>query len=506
MSISKDQIKNKFVSILGEDNVSTDPVDLISHGYVSKGLEAKYKDVEFKASFLITPRNKDDVIQIVKYCNENKIPIIPRCAATSLAGQVVPVKDNSVLMDFGRHMNKIKEINIEEEFIIVEPGVQFLDIQDELSKYGYQFQAEPGSAFYCQAAGMVGNNASGATSHKYGTTGDFVNHLEVVLANGDVINVGHRSGVVKSVAGYDLVSLFVGSEGTLGIFTEITLKIGRIPKNEITMVVSYSSLDDCWKCVQEIKKEGEENLNIELFEYADSMTLNGINAHFKWLKKRGYKRLKVKKRQGTILIKLVGQDLDKQVKIIEEIANREDLYEKLPKIQIFKEAWDQSMLWKGRHNAGPSIARSMNPPPDPRMYIPMVLDIAVPPNKIINFIKTSKELSSKYGILPITFGHFLDGNVHLIAAITINDETLERAREFQKILLDKVFNEYGGTITAEHGVGLWKQSQLKKEYSEETVDIMRKIKDLFDPNHILNPGKMAVDEIPEIANLEGIGE
>ena len=118
--------------------------------------------------------------------------------------------------------------------------------------FGYFFQAEPGSAFYCQIGGMVGNNASGATSHKYGTTGDYVNHLEIVLADGIMINVGHRNGIVKSVAGYDLVRLFVGSEGTLGIITEITLKIGKMPKNEKSMIISFKTLDDCWKCVKKI--------------------------------------------------------------------------------------------------------------------------------------------------------------------------------------------------------------------------------------------------------------
>lgn len=502
---TKDQIKKNLIDILGEDNVSTDPVDLISHGYVSKGLEAYFKDLDFRASFLVTPRNKEDIIAIVKYCNENNIPIIPRGAATSTAGQVVPVKDNSILMDFGRHMNKIKEINTEEEYIIVEPGVAFAEIQKQLSKHGYFFQAEPGSAFYCLIGGMVANNASGATSHKYGTTGDYVNHLEIVLANGDVINVGHRNGIVKSVAGYDLVSLFVGSEGTLGIFTEITLRIGRLPQNEISLVISYKSLEDCWKCVKEIKKLGE-SLNIELLEYADAMTLNGINANFKWLRKRGYKKIKVKKRDGTILLKLVGENLDKQKERVEKIANREGIYEDLPNIETFEDPLDQSMLWEGRHNAGPSIARAMNPPPDPRMYIPLVLDLAVQPSKVIDFIKISKELSKEYGILPITFGHFMDGNVHLIAAITINDENLRKAREFQEKLMDEIYDKLGGTITAEHGVGLWKQNQLAREYGEEAMEIMRKIKDLFDPNHILNPGKMGVNDIPEIANLKGMGE
>ncbi len=505
MRISKEEIEKRLIEILGEDNVSTDPIDLISHGYVSKGLETYFKDLKFRATYFVTPRNKEDVIQIVKFCNKNKIPIIPRGAGTSTAGQVVPIEENTILMDFGKHMNKIKEINISEEYIIVEPGVPFIDIQKELSKFGYFFQAEPGSAFYCQIGGMVGNNASGATSHKYGTTGDYVNHLEIVLADGTMINVGHRNGIVKSVAGYDLVRLFVGSEGTLGIITEITLKIGKMPKNEKSMIISFKTLDDCWKCVKKIKEESE-NLNLELFEYADSMTLEGINANFKWLAKRGYKKIKVKKRDGTILLKLVGKDIDGQIELIKEIATNENFYDELPAIDIFEEPFDQVMLWEGRHNAGPSIARAMKPPQDPRMYIPLVLDLAVPPNKVINFIKIAKQLSKEFGILPITFGHFLDGNVHLIAAITINEETLKNARIFQQKLMDKIYNEFGGTITAEHGVGLWKQSQLVREYGETTMNIMKKIKDLFDPNHILNPCKMGVDKIPEIADLKGLGE
>ena len=352
---------------------------------------------------------------------------------------------------------------------------------------------------------MVANNASGATSFKYGTTGDYVNHLEVVLANGTVLNVGHRSGVEKSVAGYDLVRLFVGSEGTLGIFTEITLRIGPLPGNEVSMVISFQKLDDCWKCTQEIKKH-REFFNLELFEYADSMTLEGVNANFKWLAKRGYKKMKIKKRDGTILLKLVGKDLKNQVKIIQEIANREEIYENPPKVEVLENSLDQSMLWQGRHNAGPSIARQMNPPLDPRIFIPAVLDLAVPPNQIIEFIKFAKETAKSYGFIPITFGHFLSGNVHLITALTITDENMEKVIEFQRIIMDKVYNDFKGTVTAEHGIGLWKQSYLKQEYGENTMNYMKKIKELFDPNHILNPGKMGVDEeIPEIADFKGLG-
>ncbi|MFX0133975.1 MAG: FAD-binding oxidoreductase [Candidatus Hodarchaeota archaeon] len=508
--MNKDEIYNKLIDICGKDDVSIDDVDLIATGdWIAKGLEAVYKDISFKAGFLVTPKNKEEIIKILKLANENKIPIIPRAANTSYGGQVLPVYPNTILMDFGKHMNRILEINLDEEYCVVEPGVEFWLLQHELAKKGYFFPAEPGSAFACMIGGMVGNNASGATSFRFGTTRDYTKGLEVVLANGKLIKTGsHRKGTEKSVSGYDLTSLFVGSEGTLGIFTEITLKIQPYPKHEVSIVISFGDLDICFYAIEKIREMG---LNLALLEYADEMTLDGINKNFKFQLKQGKikKKMKVPKKAGTLLIKIIGtqeknmkEDLERLQKLIES----EEFAEKEPKILILESPIDQEVLWNARHNAGPGLARSMAPPIVPRMFIPAVLDVAVPPNKISEFLKEAKEIATSYGFLPITFGHVMDGNVHLISAQNMTDENMAKIKEFQEKILDKVFS-FGGTITAEHGIGLWKQQFLEKEFGKETVEAMRMIKRAFDPNNILNPGKMALDEtIPKVVFFEELGE
>ncbi|MFX1299036.1 MAG: FAD-binding oxidoreductase [Promethearchaeota archaeon] len=503
--MKKEEIFNKLAEICGEDDVSIDEADLIATGdWIARGLEALYKNVSFNAGFLVTPKNKDEIVQIVKYANANKIPIIPRAANTSFGGQVLPVKENTILMDFGKHMNKILEINLKEEYVVVEPGVEFWYLQEVLAKDGYFFPAEPGSAFSCMIGGMVGNNASGASSFRFGTTRDYVRGLEVVLANGNIIHTGHKRNE-KSVAGYDLTSLFVGSEGTLGIFTEIYLKIQKLPKNEVSLIVAFMSIDDAYKAIEVIR---DLDIDLALLEYVDPITIEGMNANLKIKLKQGIlkKKIRVPKRDGTLLIRLIGSQYKEDLQKVQELMNNAEIFgENLPKLLILEESINQKYLWDARHYAGPGIARTMDPPTVPRMMIPAVLDVAVPPSKIVEFLKKAKAISQEYSIIPITMGHIFDGNVHLIAAQNVNVENIAKIKEYQEKILDVVYS-LGGSITAEHGVGFWKQQFLEREFGKETIETMKKIKQTLDPNNILNPDKMGVGEIHPIVNFEGLGE
>lgn len=508
--MNKDEIYSKLIEISGSGDVSIDDADLIATGdWVAKGLEVLYKDISFKAGFLVTPKNKDEIVEIVNFANENKIPIIPRAANTSYAGQVLPIYPNTIMMDFGKHMNKILEINWDEEYCVVEPGVEFWFLQNELAKKGFFFPAEPGSAFSCMIGGMVGNNASGATSFRFGTTRDYTKGLEVVLASGKVIKTGnHRRGNVKSVSGYDLTSLFVGSEGTLGIFTEITLKIQSLPKYEISLVASFGNEDVCFTAIKKIKDLG---LNLGMLEYVDEMTLDGMNKNLKIQLEKGLikSKMKVPKKAGTLLIKIIGsqeEEVKKDLETLQNALSSGDFAEKAPAIMVLESPIEQEIIWNARHNAAPGLARSMAPPIAPRMFIPAVADIAVSPNNVPEFLKKSKEISKAYGFLPITFGHVLDGNIHLVSAQNMTEENIGKIKNFQGEILDLVFS-LGGTITAEHGIGLWKQQYLEKEFGKETIEVMKLIKRTLDPNNILNPGKMALDEeIPKVALFEELGE
>ncbi|HUX99350.1 MAG TPA: FAD-binding oxidoreductase, partial [Candidatus Deferrimicrobium sp.] len=372
--MNKEEIYQKLVEICGETDVSIDEADLIATGdWIAKGLEALYKNISFKAGFLVTPKAKDEIVKIVKYANANKIPIIPRAANTSYAGQVLPIKPNTIMMDFGKHFNKIIEINIKEEYAVVEPGVEFWYLQETLAKDGYFFPAEPGSAFSCMIGGMVANNASGATSFRFGTTKDYVRGLEIVMADGSIIHTGHKKNE-KSVAGYDLTSLFIGSEGTLGIYTEIYLKIKRLPKNEVTLIVAFKSLDNAFRAIEIIR---DLDLDLALVEYVDQMTIEGINTNLKFRLQKGMikSKIKVPKRDGTLLIKLIGPRFQENLQKLQNLlADSNNFGDDTPKVEVMDTPIDQQYLWDARHYAGPGLARSMEPPQVPRMFIPAVLD------------------------------------------------------------------------------------------------------------------------------------
>ncbi len=500
--MKKEEIYDKLVAICGKDDVSIDEADLIATGdWIAKGLEALYKDIQFKAGCLVTPKNKNEIVQIVKFANANNLPIIPRAANTSYAGQVLPVKENTIMMDFGKHLNKILEINIKGEYMVVQPGVEFWYLQEQLAKEGYFFPAEPGSAFSCMIGGMVANDASGATSFRFGSTHNYVNGLEIVMADGSIIHTGHKENV-KSVAGYDLTSLFVGSEGTLGIYTEIYLKIKKMPQNEVSLIVAFKDLDSAFQAIEKIRELDLEQ-SLALLEYVDEMTIEGINANLKVREKKGLllKKIKVPKRAGTLLIKLIGPRFKEDLQKLQETLQQfQDV-----KLEIMEEPIDQKFLWDARHYAGPGIARTMPPPEAPRMFIPAILDIAVPPSKILEFLKKAKEISQQFGFIPIGMGHIFDGNIHLISAQNVTEENLKRVKAFQEKILDVVYS-LGGSVTAEHGVGLWKQQFLEKEFGKETMDVMKKIKKALDPNNILNPDKMGLGEIQKIVHFEGLGE
>ncbi|MFX1299238.1 MAG: FAD-binding oxidoreductase, partial [Promethearchaeota archaeon] len=215
------------------------------------------------------------------------------------------------------------------------------------------------------------------------------------MADGSIIHTGHKE-CEKSVAGYDLTSLFVGSEGTLGIYTEIYLKIKKLPQNEISLVVAFKDLDTAFQAIELIR---DLELNLALMEYVDEMTIEGINANLKFREKKGLlkKRIKIPKRAGTLLIKLIGPTYKEDLqKLQQHLQKFQDI-----KIEVMDEPIDQKFLWDARHYAGPGLARTLPAPEVPRMFIPAILDIAVPPSKIIEFLKNAKQISQQFGFIPI---------------------------------------------------------------------------------------------------------
>ncbi|MDY6959043.1 MAG: FAD-binding oxidoreductase, partial [Halobacteriota archaeon] len=472
------EIIDIITGIVGEDDILVSDVDLACYSYdsVSRALRAFSKDFRLRADAVARPESTQEVVEIVKVANEYGVPLIPRGAGTSLAGQLLPVK-GGVVLDFSK-MGKIKMISTDDQCVIVEPGVEYFKLRSRLDEKGYFFPPEPGSAKVCTIGGMVANNASGSSAAKFGTTKNYVMDLEVVLASGEVIKTGART--IKSCSGYDLTSLFVGSEGTLGIITEITLRILPKPEGEVSFVASFGSIGAACDAGRRLL----EKLNPSVLEFVDRTTTLGM--------KRYDESLKLSL-APSLIVRLSGREstLDDQLSEAKEICGT------AKKFKIYKDELQKS-LWQARHSAGP-ILSSLSPHIKSTFtQAPATLDFAVPLSKIVESTEAIDEIVKEHNLIVLRFGHLGDGNIHHIIEIPLGSEKdLKMLREVQRVMAEKMI-EFGGTMTAEHGVGLWKAPYLELEKGH-SMEVMRQIKKTLDPNNILNPGKMALDGVSDMA-------
>ncbi|TXT64482.1 MAG: putative Glycolate oxidase subunit GlcD [Promethearchaeota archaeon] len=473
-------IINKIKNIIGNRYISNDPVELYcySHDYTSRALSWIYDEYQFMADLIIKPRNEIQIKEIVDLANEEYIKLIPRGAGTSFGGQFLPI-DGGVVIDFSV-MNAILEINPEEHYAVVEPGVLYKDLGHELKKIGrgYWIPCNPGSAEVCTIGGMIANNASGESAIKYGTTRDYLLNLKAVLGTGQKVQFG--SLVKKSVSGLDLLSLLVGSEGTLGIITEATLKFKALPETFITVIASFDSK----KAAIEMAGKIQEYITPMSLEIADQAVLSGMNLYLS----RIYPKLSLKVSTVALFVRLDGDRETTGIhaqKIKELFMNDKNASD----VKILTEE-EHEYLWKSRDCSGPSLLRLLRPFRNAAPYAPAILDFAVPFSKIFSFFEAlsqiMKENNLGYGIV----GHLGDGNLHINTTISLKSEAdFKKIGDLQKTLIDQTMS-LGGTITAEHGCGLWKAPYLPLEHGKEGVELMKKIKQVFDPNNILNPGKM----------------
>jgi len=477
------EIIDILTGIVGEEDILVSDVDLLCYSYdsVSRALRAFSEDFRLRADAVVRPESTQEVVEIVKVANENGVPLIPRGAGTSLAGQLLPVK-GGIVLDFSK-MDKIREISTDDQCVIMEPGVEYFRLGSKLDERGYFFPPEPGSAKVCTIGGMVANNASGSSAAKFGTTKNYVMDLEVVLASGEVIRTGSRT--IKSCSGYDLTSLFVGSEGTLGIITEVMLRILPKPEGEVSFVASFGSIEAACDAGKKIL----ERLNPPVLEFVDRTTTLGMKRYDEALK------LSI---APSLIIKLSGR----RKTLADQLSEAEEICGAAKKFKIF-EGEVQKSLWQARHSAGP-ILSSLSPHlASPFMQAPATLDFAVPLSKIVESTEAIDRIVKEYGLIVLRFGHLGDGNIHHIIEIPLEDKKdLEKLREVQRSMAETML-EFGGTMTAEHGVGLWKAPYLELEKGH-SIEVMRQIKRTLDPNNILNPGKMALDGVPGIALFKGV--
>lgn len=409
---------------------------------------------------VVYPTNKQEVKDIVHFAKENKISITPFGIGSGLEGQIIP-QHGGISMDFSL-MKNILEIYPDDFIAVVQPGVTRGQLNLQLKKHGLFFPVDPGVD--ATLGGMSATNASGTNSVKYGVTRDQVLALEVVLADGRIINTGSKA--VKSSSGYSLKDLFIGSEGTLGIFTEITLRLHGIPEHEMAARICFSNLDEAGETALQILSSGIPLGKIELVDY---QTITAVNQYLNFNIKEA----------DTLFIECSGskQEVEQQIETIKEIAT-------LANSQSFEYEYESRArmnLWEARHKAGMAIAAA-----NPGKKL-MSTDVCVPISYLPDAIHHAREVVENHQVNASIFGHVGDGNFHVVLAIDPDDpESLETALEINEEIVLHALN-LDGTCSGEHGIGTGKKKYLGIEHGK-SVDVMKEIKAMFDPQSIFNPG------------------
>lgn len=455
------RLRQALIDIVGEQNFTDSLIDLVSYSYDAS--EHSHRPV-----CGVWVETADQVSEVLKLANRENIPVIPRGAGTGLSGMAVPVK-GGVVLDLN-HMNKILKVSIEDRLAVVQPGVVYADLERALAPYGFFFPPDPASGKVSTLGGNVATNAGGVKGAKYGTTRDYVLGLQVVLPDGRVMRTGSKT--MKSVSGYDLTRLFVGSEGTLGVVTEITLKINPKPPAASTALATFDNLEDAGRTVSQIMYSG---IVPSVLEILGRHTLEAINKNTD---------LHLPEVDAMILAETDGytpEETDFQIKKIMEVFKRNNPKE----VKQAKSEAEAAELWKARKSAYAVLAR---------IKTHFVLeDVTVPMGRIAELLKGIEAIAARHQIQIATFGHAGDGNLHPQILYDGYDPDQVERMEKASAELFKLAIELGGTLTGEHGIGLSKAAYMALEHDPVAMDVMRSLKKMFDPNNILNPGKMALE-------------
>ena len=452
-------LKNKLMEIVGKNNFSDSIADVISASYDA----TSYRE---RPIGVVWPVSAKQVSDIMKLANEYSFPVTPRGAGTGLAGAAVPARA-SLSMDMCR-MNKIIEINIPDRRTVVQPGVVYADLDYSLKKYGFFFPPDPSSSQVCTIGGNVATNAGGLRGAKYGTTKDYVMALEVVLADGRIMRTG--SSCIKSASGYDLARLFAGSEGTLGIITEITLKILPAPKFTATGMAYFYSVEDAGRAVASITSEGIIPSALEIF---DSRTIRILREHGK----------NIPPSNAMLLIETDGASVletSSQMSHIKKLLKKNTASE----TYIARDEKEAAELWELRRSVS-GIVSSIRP-------ANFSEDITVPISKMPEALAGIERILEPYDLIFAIYGHAGDGNLH--PKIVFDPEIVSQKEAVEKVI-PEIFAlacSLNGTLTGEHGIGIAKAEFMGLEHDAVSLEMMQSIKNVFDPGNILNPGKMGL--------------
>lgn len=452
-------IVKEFAAITGAENVLTDPTDLATYAYDAAVLD------QVKPSLVVRPRDSEDLGKVVRLCNENRLPLTVRGAGTNLSGGTIPRREGVVVLTNG--LNRILEINEEDLYARVQPGVVTARLAAAVEAKGLFYPPDPGSQAVSTLGGNVAENAGGLRGLKYGVTRDYVMGLDFFDVDGNLVKTGGRT--VKCVSGYNLTGLMVASEGTLGVFNEITLKLIPLPTYRKALMAVFDTMGQASEAVAAIIANRVVPATLE---FLDNFTIRAVEA---------YSHVGLPLDAGAILLVecdgypgQVDEDAAKVEKICQDLG--------AASIRAAKDAAERDKVWEARRAALSALAKLK-----PTLVLE---DATVPRSKIPAMIRDLEGISKEFDLTIGTFGHAGDGNLH---PTILTDRRDTREWERVEAAIEAIFDRalaLGGTLSGEHGIGIAKSKFLEKETSAATIVYSRRIKSALDPRNILNPGKI----------------
>ena len=409
---------------------------------------------------VVFPENREEVSTVIELAGEYQKSVVPFGVASSLEGSVIP-HNTAIVLDFSL-MNDILEVKEEDFLVRVQPGVTLSKLNNELKKYGMFFPVDPGAD--ATLGGMAATNASGTMSVRYGIMRDQVRSIEVVLPDGTVTKTG--SLAAKSSSGYDLNGLLVGSEGTLGCFTELTLQVTGIPEKILAGRASFSSVDNAVEAVQAIKQSGIQIARVEL---VDAVSIQHIN----WFSETNYRE------EATLFLEFHGNEagLAQDRTFVEDIIADYGC----ENLEFEADTAGRNRLWEARHKVLYAYVHG-----HPGKHL-MITDVCVPTSAFAGAIKDARDAVDASGLTGGIAGHAGDGNYHIFLMIDVDTE-MEKATQLNEHIVDYALTR-GGTCTGEHGVGIGKKKYQEQEHGA-SLQMIRAIKQAIDPHNIMNPGKV----------------
>lgn len=454
-----EHVIQELTKIVGEKYVLTSPEDLICYSYDSTFME-------HRPDVVISPASTAEVAGVLQIAYREEIPVVPRGMASGLAAASVPFSGGMALSL--TRMNKILEIDEENMTATAQAGVITADLRAAVEEKGLFYPPDPSSIRQSTIGGNVACDAGGPRCLKYGVTKDYVLGLEVVLADGRILHTGGKA--IKNVTGYALSQLFTGSEGTLGVITEVLLRLITKPRFTRTAMAVFPRLDDASRTVNEVLAAGIMPATLEMM---DDTTIHTIEEHM-------HLGLPLDV-EAILIIETDGNDQALVVREIEAIAHT-CRQSGAREVRVAKDEEEEAEIWRARRSVSPSLAR--------RRPNKLGEDISVPRSTIPEAVRRIKAISQKYNLPIAVFGHAGDGNLHPNILFDKRDEEeWARVEEATKEIFAAAL-ELGGTLSGEHGVGTMKRAFLESDVGPLAVEVMRNIKKALDPKGILNPGKI----------------